>query len=115
MPGFEGGQTPLFRRIPKRGFRHTAFQIPHEVINLSSLEKYFDSRATVTPDELRRVGLVKSTHRIKILGDGDITKAFNVEAWSFSKSAVEKIQKAGGTIKKLPAAHQPAPARRAKS
>jgi large subunit ribosomal protein L15 len=96
MPGFEGGQTPLLRRIPKRGFRNTAFQIPHEVVNLSALEKHFNSQSTVTPDELKKVGLVDSTDRIKILGDGTLTKVLNVEAWSFSKSAVEKIKKAGG-------------------
>jgi large subunit ribosomal protein L15 len=102
MPGFEGGQTPLMRRIPKRGFRQTAFQIPHEVINLASLEKYFDDKAVVTSAELKRVGLIKAVTRVKILGDGSLTKALTVEAWAFSKSAAEKIQKAGGNIKKIP-------------
>ena len=102
MPGFEGGQTPLMRRIPKRGFRHTAFQTPHDVVNLSSLEKHFDGKATVTPDELKRAGLIKSVTRVKILGEGEITKALTIEAWAFSKSAVEKIQKVGGTIKIIP-------------
>jgi len=99
MPGFEGGQTPLIRRIPKRGFRHTAFQIATDVVNICDLEKHFDGKVVVTPAELRRVGLIRTPNRIKVLGEGDLTKALTVEAWSFSKTAQEKIQKAGGSVK----------------
>ena len=102
MPGFEGGQTPLIRRIPKRGFRRTAFQIPCEVVNVAALEKHFSASALVTPAGLRQAGLIKTTDRVKILGDGSLTKALTVEAWAFSKSAAQKIQKAGGTVKKSP-------------
>jgi len=101
MPGFEGGQTPLLRRIPKRGFRHTAFQIPHEIVNLSDLDKCFSPNAVITSAELRRVGLIKSSDRVKVLGEGKLTKVLEIQAWAFSKSAIEKIKKAGGVAKSI--------------
>jgi large subunit ribosomal protein L15 len=96
MLGFEGGQMPLHRRLPKRGFTNT-FRTEYAVLNLSDLEQ-FDSGATVDRDALRKAGLVRSASRkIKVLGDGDLTKKLTVHADKFSKSAREKIEAAGGS------------------
>jgi large subunit ribosomal protein L15 len=94
-PSFEGGQTPLARRLPKRGFKkHNAAVVAE--INVSQLDM-FDAGANVDERALRDRGLVKGqTDRIKILGHGDLTKKLTVTAHSFSKSAQEKIAKAGG-------------------
>ncbi len=95
--GFEGGQTPLARRLPKRGF-NVPFPVKTAEINVSALEA-FGAGAKVDETALREHGLIKGAcDRIKILGDGEITKAVTVSAHSFSKSAVEKIQKAGGKV-----------------
>jgi large subunit ribosomal protein L15 len=94
-PNFEGGQTPLARRLPKRGFKKLNRAVVAE-INVSQLEM-FDAGAKVDERALRERGLVKGqADRIKILGKGDLTKAVTVTAHSFSKSAQEKIAKAGG-------------------
>jgi large subunit ribosomal protein L15 len=94
MRGFEGGQMPLHRRMPKRGFVNI-FRVEYAVVNLSSLATLHDD--TVTPEVLRKQGLVSDKRSlIKILGDGDISKALTVHAHKFSKSAQEKIEKAGG-------------------
>ena len=96
-PGFEGGQTPLTRRIPKaKGFRNP-FRVEYHVVNLDTLEG-FDAGATVDPDTLRARGLVKGRHDdgVKILGDGEISRALKVTATKFSESAKAKIEKAGG-------------------
>ena len=94
--GFEGGQTPLLRRIPKSGFSNNKFRETYEWVNISSLEKYFKTGTDVTPAELLKRRLVKHDVLVKILGNGEITKALNVSAHSFSKGAAEKITKAGG-------------------
>jgi large subunit ribosomal protein L15 len=92
---FQGGQTPMQRRLPKRGFR-VPFPIETIAINVSDLER-FDKGATVDEEALRGARLVQRRDvKIKILGDGDLTKALKVSAHSFSKSALEKIQKVGG-------------------
>src|SRR5437762_11229751 len=70
MTGFEGGQIPMIRRIPKRGFRHTAFRSPHAVVNVGDLESRFEPQASVSPDTLKSVGLVKKAFRLKVLGGG---------------------------------------------
>jgi large subunit ribosomal protein L15 len=94
-PSFEGGQTPLARRLPKRGFKKLFRDVVAE-INVSQLEM-FDAGAKVDERALRERGLIKGkADRIKILGKGDLTKAVTVTAHSFSKSAQEKIAKAGG-------------------
>jgi large subunit ribosomal protein L15 len=94
-PNFEGGQTPLARRLPKRGFTNI-FRAKVAEINVSQLEQ-FDAGAKVDETALRERGLIKGkADRIKILGKGDLTKAVTVTAHSFSKSAQEKIAKAGG-------------------
>jgi large subunit ribosomal protein L15 len=95
--GFEGGQMPLIRRIPKRGFINE-FKKVFEVVNVESLNR-FKEGSMVTPAELVKENLVKNASAgIKILGDGEITKPLTVKANCFSKSAIEKIKKAGGTI-----------------
>jgi large subunit ribosomal protein L15 len=94
-PHFEGGQTPIQRRLPKRGFRNPFSKAIAEV-NVGDLE-VFAAGANVDEQALRARGLVKGCYdRIKILGDGELTKAVTVSAHAFSKAAAEKIQKAGG-------------------
>ncbi|MGH9457941.1 MAG: 50S ribosomal protein L15 [Thermoanaerobaculia bacterium] len=96
--GFEGGQMPLQRRIPKRGFNNAIFRSEYAVLNLSDLEARFESGATIDREALRSAGLVKSPHKkIKVLGDGDLSKKLTVHADKFSKSAREKIEAAGGS------------------
>ena len=98
--GFEGGQMPLIRRIPKRGFTNE-FKNIFEVVNVESLNR-FKEGSTITPEELAKENLIKNTSAgVKILGDGEITKPLTVKANCFSKSAIEKIKKAGGNIELL--------------
>jgi large subunit ribosomal protein L15 len=97
MVGFEGGQMPLIRRIPKRGFNNNAFKKVYEIINLWALEKYFNDGDKITPEILKEKGLIDNLS-VKILGNGELTKKLDVSANSFSKSAKEKIEKAGGKI-----------------
>jgi large subunit ribosomal protein L15 len=93
--GFEGGQTPIQRRLPKRGFNNP-FPLATQAINVGDLE-VFSAGAKVDETSLRDRGLIKGKcDRIKILGDGDLTKAVTVTAHSFSRVAAEKIAKAGG-------------------
>jgi large subunit ribosomal protein L15 len=95
--GFEGGQMPLIRRIPKRGFNNAQFKTRYGVVNLADLER-FDAGASVDEATLRAAGLVRGTiDGVKILGQGDLTKKLSVSAHKFSESAREKIEKAGGT------------------
>lgn len=101
LVGFEGGQIPLIRRIPKRGFRHSAFRIPQVVVNVSDLAKHFAAQSTVTPKALEEVGLMKGASRVKILGDGELAHSLTVQAHAFSQSARAKIEKAGGRIEVL--------------
>src|SRR6202789_1169978 len=100
MRGFEGGQMPLHRRLPKRGFTNI-FRIEYEVVNL---EKLASLKATgeITPEVLRKAGMVSSKKAlVKVLGQGELSKAVTVHAHKFSKSAQEKIEKAGGKIQVL--------------
>ena len=95
--GFEGGQMPLHRRIPKRGF-HNPFGVKYSVINLEELN-VFPAGETVTPELLRAHGFVRSaTDPIKVLGDGELKNKLTVHAHAFSASAKEKIAKAGGSF-----------------
>jgi len=95
--GFEGGQMPLHRRMPKRGF-HNPFGITYSVLNLEELN-VFPAGETVTPDLLRAHGFIRrKTDRIKVLGDGELTTKLAIHAHAFSASAKEKISKAGGTF-----------------
>lgn len=94
--GFEGGQNPLFRRIPKRGFNNYNFQVKYAVINVSDLNK-FENGTEITPELLKEMGLVKKQlDGIKVLGNGNLDKKLTVKASVFSKSAKEKIEKNGG-------------------
>ena len=96
-PWFEGGQMPLHRRVPKRGFSNFLFKKEFQVVNVSDLELL--TADTIDSNVLKDNGLVKYSMRpIKILGTGDLTKKLNVTANSFSKSAKEKIEKAGGSV-----------------
>ena len=95
MRGFEGGQMPLHRRIPKRGFTNI-FRQEYAIVNLERLAELGES--TFTPESLAMAGVVSASARVKILGDGDLKKALTVRAHKFSKSAQEKIIKAGGKV-----------------
>jgi large subunit ribosomal protein L15 len=95
--GFEGGQMPLHRRMPKRGF-HNPFGVTYSVVNLAELN-VFPAGETVTPELLRAHGFVRrATDPIKVLGDGELTAKLAIHAHAFSASAKEKITKAGGTF-----------------
>lgn len=99
--GHEHGQTPIFRRLPKRGFSNTEFERRYHVVNLSDLER-FDEGATVDATALIDAGLVPDDRRpVKILGDGALSKKLNVTAAWYSKSAHEKITGAGGAARNL--------------
>ena len=101
----EGGQMPLVRRVPKKGFGNSAFRIAYEVVNVERLKDIAVSGA-VTPEILKEAGLIKKSARwVKVLGDGDAGAALKVSAHHFSKGAREKIEKAGGTALVLPGRH----------
>ena len=94
-PGFEGGQLPLFRRLPKRGFSNAMFKTEYATINVSDLEK-FEEGAVVTPELLKEMGILKKQLAgVKVLGNGNLTKKLTVKASKFSKSAIEKIEAIG--------------------
>ncbi len=92
---FEGGQTPLHKRIPKRGFR-SPNRVEYSVVNVKVLDRLFSEGEEVNPQKLLEKGLVKPGMPVKILGDGELTKKLTVKAHAFSESAKEKIEKAGG-------------------
>lgn len=95
-PGFEGGQLPLFRRLPKRGFSNALFKTRYATINLSDLNKFEDG-AIITPELLKEMGLVKNQlDGIKVLGNGTLEKKLTVKAHKFSSRALEEIEKLGG-------------------
>jgi large subunit ribosomal protein L15 len=96
--GFEGGQMPLIRRLPKRGFNNAAFKTRYAIVNLRDLNEFEDG-ATVDEKALREAGLVRGTvDGVKILGDGDLSKKLAVVAQKVSATAKEKIEKAGGSV-----------------
>ena len=98
-PGFEGGQMPLHRRLPKRGFNNTRFQDKIAVVNVASLNERFEDGDTVNMGTLKAARLVKGTYDgVKVLGNGDLAKKLTVEGCKVSASAKEKIEKAGGSI-----------------
>ena len=96
LVGFEGGQTPLLRRIPKRGFTNGAFKVVYQVVSLESIERVFKNQKDVTLDALKIHGLISGRSPVKVLGDGELKRALTVAAHAFSTSAKEKIEKAGG-------------------
>ena len=96
---FEGGQMPLIRRVPKRGF-FNPFRTSYDVVNIGDIARK-DLTGEVTPDVLKAAGLIRNTARVKVLGNGDLVQAVTVKAHKFSKSAREKIEKAGGSAEEL--------------
>lgn len=100
-PYFEGGQMPLIRRLPKRGFNNAEFRRAYEEVNVGALDKAFADGAVVTEGALREKNLVRRNLPIKILGDGPLVRKLTVKAHKFTKSAEEKIRKAGGTAEVL--------------
>ncbi len=103
-PGFEGGQMPLHRRLPKKGFNNTRFRDTIAIVNIEQLEAFFAADAVVTENELRAAGLVKGDcDAVKLLGNGNLSKALNVTVDFASKSVAAKIEAAGGTLTVLSA------------
>lgn len=98
LRGFEGGQMPLHRRMPKRGFNNP-FRREYSIVNVEALAALGET--TITPELLRKAGVIKTKHPVKILGDGELKTALTVQAHKFSKSAQEKITKAGGKFEVL--------------
>ena len=102
-PGFEGGQMPLYRRLPKRGFNNKRFALDYIEVNVGDLEK-LEAGSEVTAASLAEAGIItlpKVNDGIKILGNGDLTKKLDVKAAKFTASAKEKIEKAGGTAQEV--------------
>jgi large subunit ribosomal protein L15 len=97
MTGFEGGQMPMIRRIPKRGFRRGPWRETFAVVNVGEFETRYAKAETISPESLE----LSQGQRLKVLGDGDLKKAIKVQAHAFSASAQEKIKKAGGSIEIL--------------
>lgn len=111
-PGFEGGQTPLWRRVPKRGF-HNRLRQEYAIVNLETLAERYPEGAEITPEDLVKRGIIKQRQaRVKVLGRGDCPKRLIIKADRFSRSAMEKITAAGGqaiTLAPLPDKEAPAP------
>lgn len=102
VPGFEGGQMPLQRRLPKRGFKNI-FKVYYQVVNVADLED-FDAGTVVTPELLKTQGKIKSLRRpVKILGNGELSKSLTIRASQFSQSAKQKIVAAGGSAEETSA------------
>ena len=98
VPWFQGGQTPLYRRIPKRGFNNARFTTRYATINLSDLNKHFNDGDVVTPEILKEKGIIKKQlSGVKVLATGNLEKKLTVKANRFSSVAVSKIEAAGGT------------------
>lgn len=97
--GFEGGQMPLHRRLPKRGFNNINFKTKVEVVNLAQIEKAFNDGDTVNEDSLRKAGLInRACEQVKVLGQGELTKKLTLVVDTISASAKEKVEKAGGSV-----------------
>ena len=96
--GFEGGQNPLYKRIPRRGFNNARFTVRYAIVNVSDLNRFEDG-STVTPEMLKEAGLVKKElNGIKILGSGELTKKLTVKANIFTNGAINKIESNGGKV-----------------
>lgn len=96
----EGGQTPLFKRLPKRGFSNFRFRTVYQIVNVGDLEKAFEAGATVDAQALANAGLIRNAKDLlKVLGDGQLTKRFVVQANKVTRQAEEKVKAAGGEIK----------------
>jgi large subunit ribosomal protein L15 len=96
-PGFEGGQMPLYRKLPHRGFNQAAFRVEPLIVNVGDFARLDPSVVDITAEVLAAAGLIRNDGNfLKVLGDGEVTRAFNVTAVKFSESAKAKIEKAGG-------------------
>ena len=106
--GLTGGGVPFWRRLPKRGFSNAPFRTTYSIVNVGELNRFADG-AVVTPQELRQEGVVRqmAPGGVKILGDGELEKALTGRADAFSKTAVVKIESAGGTIERIPGRQPP--------
>ena len=102
-PGFEGGQMPLQRRLPKHGFKNAPFKVTYNVINLDRLLEAFEGKSDITLDDIYARGLARMGSPVKILSRGEVKSALKVEAHKFSQSAAEKIRNAGGDVTELEA------------
>jgi large subunit ribosomal protein L15 len=96
--GFEGGQMPLMRRLPKRGFSNFNFKVNYEILNLSDIEKIFKEKSEITIADFFNYGILKKGQKIKILADGDLSSAKTIEVHSISASAKSKIEKLKGKV-----------------
>ncbi len=105
-PGFEGGQMPLQRRLPKRGFKNFLFKVAYDVINLDRLLDAFPEQKEITLEDIYARGLAKNTF-VKILGKGEVSRPVCIEAFRFSQSAKEKILAAGGEVTEFLADAEP--------
>lgn len=97
-PGFEGGQMPLQRRLPKHGFKNALFKVTYSVINLASLQEAFPEQLKISLDDIYNRGLARRRDLVKILSDGEVLSPIIVEAHRFSEKAEDKIVKAGGKV-----------------
>ena len=103
MGGHEGGQMPLVRRLPKRGFNNSLFRREYAILNVSDLENAFGEGTEVSPEAAKSLGIMKKRDTLlKILGKGEVKKKLTVRAHRFSTTAREKIEKAGGSIVEIP-------------
>ncbi len=108
IAAFEGGQMPLFRRIPNRGFSHATWDKHYYIVNVGDLDKAFADGDTVDQEALRRAGLARGkADGVRILGDGELSKRLVIRAHHFSKSATEKITAKGGTTELIPPRKKP--------
>lgn len=103
-PGFEGGQMPLQRRLPKHGFKNFPFKVTYDVINLDRLQESFEGKSEITLDDIYARGLARLGAPVKVLSRGEVKSAIKVEAHKFSQAAAEKIRNAGGEATELEAA-----------
>ena len=103
-PGFEGGQMPLQRRLPKHGFKNAPFKLVYAVVNLDVLLNAFEGKSKISLEDIYERGVVPMGSPVKILSRGEVKTAVSVEAHKFSKAAAEKIRQAGGQAKELEAA-----------
>lgn len=102
-PGFEGGQMPLQRRLPKHGFKNFLFKVTYRAINLDSLLAAFEGKTEITLDDIYARGLARMGKPVKVLSRGEVKSAVKVEAHKFSAAAAEKIRNAGGEVSELEA------------
>lgn len=103
-PGFEGGQMPLQRRLPKHGFKNFLFKVIYDVVNLDRLLEAFEGKNEINLDDIYACGLARMGAPVKVLSRGEVARAVKVEAHKFSQAAAEKIRNAGGEVSELEAA-----------